>query len=85
MVFLKDFFLNVNFEKKSADDKKKHEKLPMMQKSILFTAIWECPSLKVPTEIQKYNFMIFHDQQCNFHDYLMHGLQPPLLATSSPH
>ena len=20
--------------------------------------------------------MIFHDQQCNFHDYLMHGLQP---------
>ena len=29
--------------------------------------------------------MIFHDQQCNFHDYLMHGLQPPLLAASSPH
>ena len=22
--------------------------------------------------------MINHDQQCNFHDYLMHGLQPPL-------
>ena len=21
--------------------------------------------------------MIFHDQQCNFHDYLIHGLQPP--------
>ena len=20
--------------------------------------------------------MIFHDRQCNFHDYLMHGLQP---------
>ena len=28
--------------------------------------------------------MIFHDQRCNFHDYLMHGLQPPLLATTSP-
>ena len=26
----------------------------------------------------------FHDQQCNFHDYLMHGLQLPLLAASSP-
>ena len=22
--------------------------------------------------------MIFHDQHCNFHDYLMCGLQPPL-------
>ena len=28
--------------------------------------------------------MIFHDQQCNFHDYLMQGLQPPLLAEFSP-
>ena len=37
---------------------------------------------RVPTEIQKHNSMIFHDQQCNFHDYLMHGLQPPLLALS---
>ena len=27
--------------------------------------------------------MIFHDQQCNFHDYLMHNLQPSLLAASS--
>ena len=27
--------------------------------------------------------IIFHDQQCNFHDYLMHDLQPPLLAASS--
>ena len=27
----------------------------------------------------------FHDQQYNFHDYLMHGLQPPLLVPSSPH
>ena len=24
--------------------------------------------------------IIFYDQQYNFHDYLMHGLQPPLLA-----
>ena len=32
-----------------------------------------------------HNSMIFYDQQCNFHDYLMHGLQPPLLAASSPH
>ena len=39
---------------------------------------------RVPTEIQKHNSMIFHDQQCFFHDYLMHGLQPPLLAASSP-
>ena len=38
---------------------------------------------RVPTEIQKYNSMTFHDQQCNFHDYLMHGLQPPFLAASS--
>ena len=28
-------------------------------------------------------YMIFHDQQCYFHDYLMHDLQPPLLAASS--
>ena len=28
--------------------------------------------------------MIFHDQQCNFHDYLMHRLKPPLLAATSP-
>ena len=28
--------------------------------------------------------MIFHDQQCNFHDFLMHVLQPDLLAASSP-
>ena len=28
--------------------------------------------------------MIFHDQQRNFHNYLIHGLQPPLLAASSP-
>ena len=27
--------------------------------------------------------IIFHDQQCNFHEYLMHSLQPPLLATFS--
>ena len=27
---------------------------------------------------------ISHDQQCNFHDYLIHGLQPSLLAASSP-
>ena len=40
---------------------------------------------RVPTEIQKHNSMIFHDQQCNFHDYLMHSFQPPLLAVSSPH
>ena len=43
---------------------------------------------RVPTEIYKTQFhdfsMIFRDQQCNFHDYLMHGLQLPLLATSSP-
>ena len=31
MVFLKEFFEKVNFEKKSADDKK-HEKLPKMQR-----------------------------------------------------
>ena len=29
--------------------------------------------------------MIFDDQLCNFHDYLIHGLQLPLWATSSPH
>ena len=43
---------------------------------------------RVPTEIKKHNsmifFMIFHDQQCNFHDYLICGLQPPFLAASSP-
>ena len=43
---------------------------------------------RVPTEFQKhfhYFSMIFHDQQCNFHDYLMHSLQPTILAASSPH
>ena len=42
---------------------------------------------RVPTEIQKHNSMIFHDfhdQQCNLHDYIMHSLQPTLLAVSSP-
>ena len=28
--------------------------------------------------------MIFHDQQYNYHNYLMHSLQPSLLASSSP-
>ena len=28
--------------------------------------------------------IIFLEQQCNFHDYLMHGLQLSLLAASSP-
>ena len=41
-------------------------------------------NIRVPTEISKHDSMIFHDQQCNFHDFLMHGLQPPLLAASSP-
>ena len=44
---------------------------------------------RVPTAIQKHNSMIFPwfsmINKCNFHDYLMHGLQPPLLAASSPH
>ena len=26
--------------------------------------------IRIPTEIQKYNSMIFHDQHGNFHDYL---------------
>ena len=37
---------------------------------------------RVPTEVQKLNsmiFIIFHDQQCNFHEYLMLGLVPLLL------
>ena len=38
---------------------------------------------RVPPEIQKHNSMIFHDQPCNFHYYLMYSLQPPLLAASS--
>ena len=38
------------------------------------------------SKLQFHDFsMIFHDQQCNFHDYLMHDIQPPLLAPSSPH
>ena len=28
--------------------------------------------------------MIFHDQQCNFHDYLIHCIEPPLLAACLP-
>ena len=43
-----------------------------------------CAYMRVPTDIQKHNSMIFHDQQCNFHDYLMHSFQPPLLVASSP-
>ena len=42
---------------------------------------------RVPIEIQKqfYDFsMVFHNQQFNFHDYLMHGYQTPFLAASSP-
>ena len=38
---------------------------------------------KIPTEIEKSNSMIFHDQQCNFHVYFMHGLQPPLIIAAS--
>ena len=37
-----------------------------------------CRILRVPKKFQKHNSMIFHDQQCNFHDNLMHGLQPPV-------
>ena len=29
--------------------------------------------------------MVSHNQQCNFHAHLMHRLQPPLLAATSPH
>ena len=32
MVFLKEFFKKVDFEKKSADNKKKHENLPRRQR-----------------------------------------------------
>ena len=28
--------------------------------------------------------MIFHDQQCNFHDYLIHCIEPPILAACLP-
>ena len=38
MVFLKFFFEKVDFEKKSADNKKKHAKLPRMQKSLQYSA-----------------------------------------------
>ena len=34
MVFLKEFFQKVNFEKKSADNKIKHGKLPRMQNEL---------------------------------------------------
>ena len=37
------------------------------------------------SKIQFHDFsMIIHDQQCNFQDYLINGLQPSLLAASSP-
>ena len=37
------------------------------------------------SKTQFYDFpMTLHDQQCNFHDYLMYHLHPPLLAASSP-
>ena len=46
-------------------------------------------TIRVPTEIQKHNSMIIPwvtmINKCNFHDYSMHSLQPPLLAASSTH
>ena len=46
-------------------------------------------SCRIPTAIQKHNSMIFPwffmINKCNFYDYLMHCLQTPLLAASSPH
>ena len=56
-------------------------------KSHVAAQIYCTQCFRVPTEIQKHNSMIlkiFHDQQCNFHDYLMHRLQPPLLAATTP-
>ena len=47
-----------------------------MKMLLLIVQISKCKQcIRVPTEIQKHNSMIFHDQQYNFHDYLMHGLQ----------
>ena len=47
-------------------------------KSDIWLWIYGFVQTRVPTEIQNHNSMIFHDRQCNFHDYLMHSLQPPL-------
>ena len=57
---------------------------PVMPLKLNNTGIALITMFKVPTEIQKHNSMIFPDQQCNFNDVLMQGLQPPFLATSSP-
>ena len=50
-----------------------------------FCFVWvdAFPPIRVPTGIQKHNSMIFPwfsvINKCNFHDYLMHSLEPPLL------
>ena len=43
----------------------------------------QCSNKSLKTQFHNFS-MIFHDQQCNYHDYLMHGFQPPLLVTSLP-
>ena len=39
---------------------------------------------RIPQKFKNIIPWFFHDQQCNFYDYLMHSLQPLLLAASSP-
>ena len=47
--------------------------------------LWQTQGSHRNSKTQFHDFsMIFHDQQCNFNDYLMNDLQPPLLAASSP-
>ena len=40
-------------------------------KYLMITIHYKIETNRVPTEIQKHDSLIFHDQQCNFHDYLM--------------
>ena len=50
---------------------------------ILFAGVLQGSHRNSKTQFHEIS-MIFRDQQCNFHDYLMQGLQLPLLAASSP-
>ena len=62
MILPKELFKKNNFKNQ------RHVNLLSLKcKQILFSA--SSVFIRIPTDMQKHNSMIFHDQQCNFHDY----------------
>ena len=63
----------------------RRQKSPLAKKELSYTLKTSTQQgSHINSKTQFHFSMIFHDQQWGFHDYLMHRIQPPLLAASSP-